>query len=834
MRVRTRTWLVCVCALGLALGVLLEPVWAASGDVTVLITLRPSASLSVAEGLVRDAGVTILERLKPLPIYRASVSASHLDDTLTALRGRTDLVKGADIDGEQVSQVVPNDPLYRGYQWNLRRIGMEQAWDLRPTAEEVIVAVLDTGVDLSHPDLRPNLMLDQGYDFLNDTPTPQDDESHGTAVAGIIGAVGNNREGVAGIAWRVKLLPIKALNSQGRGPDSVMVKSILYAADTGARVINISSTGTRYSAALESAVQYAQDKGALIVAAAGNTGDADNAVNYPAAIDGVMAVAAVDDHDQIAAFSQRQSYVAIAAPGVDVPSTAWSGAGRGAYASQSGTSIAAPHVSGAAAVLWALRPDLSATEVAAALKAAADHGTTPSDPSSGLGAGILNVARVLGNLRLGVKPDGGAITLQPSSPPLADVPAPPPLPNEPRRWYFAEGSTRTPFDESFALQNPNPQPTVAHFLFVTPDGKQTPYDMRLDASSRATLRANDVMPDAEFATIVTTDRPVYVERSMYFGHDGHSAPGVRQPSRSWFLAEGSTFPPFETWILLLNPNPDPATVQLRFLREDGSTTLQQELIPGMGRRSVYVNALFTTSGFATQVTADQPVVVERAMYFDHGQGGHDTIATAAPGKTWFLAAGASRDGFDTWLLLENPGNNPANVKVSFMTDAGTVVTQPLFILPHARSSLYTDPVVPGATYGIRVDSDEPIVAERAVYFDSGRAGYDAAAVAAPATEWYLPEGSTTGSFEEQLAILNPQSTPISVQVDFRPQTGDPPPPQRFSVAATSRQTIDINPSVPDANVALRVIADKPIVVERVSYFARATGVGATSSTGLTR
>src|SRR5207244_481312 len=94
-----------------------------------------------------------------------------------------------------------------------------------------------------------NLVLDQGYDFLDDLPSPQDDESHGTAVAGIIGATGNNREGVTGIAWHVKLLPIKALNSQGRGPDSAMVKAILYAADSGARIINISSTGTRYSAA---------------------------------------------------------------------------------------------------------------------------------------------------------------------------------------------------------------------------------------------------------------------------------------------------------------------------------------------------------------------------------------------------------------------------------------------------------------------------------------------------------------------------------------------------------------------------------------------------------
>src|SRR5260370_31453518 len=97
-------------------------------------------------------------------------------------------VRAADSEGEQVSQITPNDALYQAYQWNLRRIGMEQAWDLRPSAADITVAVLDTGVDLSHPALRPNLLFDQGYDFLNDLPSPQDDESHGTAVAATIRA----------------------------------------------------------------------------------------------------------------------------------------------------------------------------------------------------------------------------------------------------------------------------------------------------------------------------------------------------------------------------------------------------------------------------------------------------------------------------------------------------------------------------------------------------------------------------------------------------------------------------------------------------------------------
>ena len=810
-----------VCVLGFA---------APRPEASALITLQPLASPSAATALIESSGGRVLEQLKPLPVYRVAFPTVDAEARIAA---QTDVIKAVEPDSEQTAQIIPNDPLYRQFQWNLRRIGMEQAWDLRPDAADVTVAVLDTGVDLSHPDLKPNVLTDQGYDFLDDMPSPQDDESHGTAVAGIIGALGDNHEGVTGIAWHVKILPIKALNSQGRGPDSAMVKAILYAADNGAKIINISSTGTRYSAALETAVQYAQDKGDLIVAAAGNTGNGDNSVDYPAAFDGVIAVAAIDDKDQLATFSQRQSYVSLAAPGVDVPSTAWAGAGRGLYASQSGTSIAAPHVSGAAAILWALRPDLSAADIANAIENNTDK-VASSDP--GYGAGILNVARAVAALRLGVSPTSTyTVTLQPTRPTTADIPPPPPLPNESRRWYFAEGSTRTPFDVSFALQNPNSQPTVAHFQFLAADGsKPTPYDLPLPANSRSTLQASNVMPNAEFATIVSTDLPAYVERSMYFGHAGHSAAGARQPSKTWYLAEGSSVPPFDTWVLLMNPNAAPTQVQMHFLREDGSVVDHTELVPPLARKSVYVNALFTTSGFATQVTADQPIVVERAMYFDSDQSGHDTLATPTPAQTWYLAAGTSRGGFDTWLLLENPGTAPANVKVSFITDTGTVVTQPLFVLPHARNSLYTDPLVPNAAYGIRVDSDQPVVAERAVYFDSGRAGFDSAAVAAPATEWFLPEGSTTGSFEEQLNVLNPQNQAVNVQVEYRPEDGDPPPPQRFSVGATSRLTLDVNPQVPSTNVAMRVTSDRPIVVERASYFARPGGFGATSSTGLTR
>jgi subtilisin family serine protease len=168
-----RRWPVLSACLALAAFVILGfgSVWAAAPEQIALITFQAAATRAAAEAAIAADGGRLLEELKPLPIYRVAVPQRAGDAVLSALRSDKG-VRAAEYEGEQVTQLVPNDALYRAFQWNLRRIGMEQAWDLRPSAADVIVAVLDTGVDLGHPDLRPNLLLDQGYDFLDDVPQP--------------------------------------------------------------------------------------------------------------------------------------------------------------------------------------------------------------------------------------------------------------------------------------------------------------------------------------------------------------------------------------------------------------------------------------------------------------------------------------------------------------------------------------------------------------------------------------------------------------------------------------------------------------------------------------
>ena len=273
--------------------------------------------------------------------------------------------------------VIPNDSDY-GQQYYLTNIRAPQAWDHTTGTPSVIIAVLDSGIDLAHPDLAGR--IGQGYDFVENDSIPQDQNGHGTHVAGIAAANANNGYGIAGVDWKAQIMPIRVLDAYGNGSFANVAQGIIWAADHGARVINLSLGGSQYSAVLDESVQYAVQMGVILVAATGNSGS--STVLYPAAFPGVIGVGATDQNNHLAWFSNTGDGVDVVAPGVSIYGL---DVGNG-FRSRNGTSMSAPQVAGFAALLAGL-PEMqySSAVVAKIESSAKDLGPAGWDPQYGYG-----------------------------------------------------------------------------------------------------------------------------------------------------------------------------------------------------------------------------------------------------------------------------------------------------------------------------------------------------------------------------------------------------------------------------------------------------------------
>lgn len=279
---------------------------------------------------------------------------------------------------------VPSDPAYP-QQWGLPAVGAPAAWEVSRGSADVVIAVIDTGVDLANPEFAGRLTA--GRDFVNGDTGAQDDEGHGTHVASIAAAAADNGLGGSGVAPATRIMPVKVLDADGGGTSFDVAQGIRWAADSGAKVINLSLGSRDFAQVVAEAVAYALSKDVVVVAAAGNSA---TAVEYPARLPGVLAVSAVDRQLALASFSNRGPEIDIAAPGVDILATL----PGGRMEAWPGTSMAAPFVAGAAALVRAVSPDLTQSQVAARLTATArDIG--PAGKDSSFGSGLLDVGRAL-------------------------------------------------------------------------------------------------------------------------------------------------------------------------------------------------------------------------------------------------------------------------------------------------------------------------------------------------------------------------------------------------------------------------------------------------------
>jgi thermitase len=295
------------------------------------------------------------------------------------------------------AQGKPNDPLLTNNLLDgLEQTGAFEAWDITTGSPSILVAVLDSGVS-THPEIKHNLL--PGFDFINDDSDASDDFGHGTHIAGIIGARGNNRAGFAGIAWNTKILPVKVLNAAGSGTTAVITEGINYAVAQGARVLNLSLGGTTQDNLLHTAIQNAVAAGSLPVAATGNTGQFKRL--FPAAYPEVLAVGSFGKWGRYSEFSNYGGWVDLTAPGDSIESLSLN---KGQASILTGTSFAAPFVAGAAALLLAQDSSLSPSQLRARLLSSA-RGTFYNDPITALhrpndqlGVGSLAIEQALNSV----------------------------------------------------------------------------------------------------------------------------------------------------------------------------------------------------------------------------------------------------------------------------------------------------------------------------------------------------------------------------------------------------------------------------------------------------
>ncbi len=329
--------------------------------------------------ILKAHGATPIGKIDGLNVFVVQLATKGSEKSVAALMSKNPHLKFAELDKYRPISGSVNDPSAGG-QWHLSKIGAPAAWDIS-TGNGITIAIIDTGVDGSHPDLQPHIVA--GWNFYNNNSDYSDVHGHGTAVAGTAAAAGNNGIGVASVAYNAKIMPLRVADSTGFATDSAIASALTWAANNGARVANISFDGVTGSSTILNAAKYMKGKDGLTVVAAGNSGTSQSI----SPTDLVVTVSATDSADNLASFSSYGSYVDIAAPGTYILTTNRGGG----YGQWQGTSFSSPVVAGAVATVMASNPALPNTQVEnALLSTATDLGSAGKDVFFGWGR--VNVA----------------------------------------------------------------------------------------------------------------------------------------------------------------------------------------------------------------------------------------------------------------------------------------------------------------------------------------------------------------------------------------------------------------------------------------------------------
>jgi hypothetical protein len=411
---------------------------------------------------------------------------------------------------------------------------------------------------------------------------------------------------------------------------------------------------------------------------------------------------------------------------------------------------------------------------------------------------------------------------------------------QPLAWYLAEGTNAWGFSTYITIENPYDNTVRAKLTYMDPTppaagkGILATRALTLPPLSQTTVSSVSDIGSVDFATKVESleGQPIAVDRTMFWTGEGsspaqsgyHSSIGTTTPSKTWYLPEGSSAWGFETWTLLLNPNPSEANITLTYMTADGPTAVHKT-IPANSRATCSMAQDIGKADASIEVTSDVPVVAERSVYKNDRREGSCSIGATAPSTDYFLAEGATGYdvGFTTYVLIQNPQNSPNDVSLTYQTAAGEVKGPSFTMKPNTRKTVrVNDTLPPNTDVSTLVHGEHPVIAERAMYWDNGTgtAFHASIGLDSPHMVFLLPDGQTSAGFETWTLVENPNPGTVSITVTYMPQGGGQVEGFKDEIPANSRRSYNVADKVPSGRASIYVQSldgARPIIVERAMY-----------------
>jgi len=414
-------------------------------------------------------------------------------------------------------------------------------------------------------------------------------------------------------------------------------------------------------------------------------------------------------------------------------------------------------------------------------------------------------------------------------------------------YYFAEGCTRDTFSEWLCIQNPGDQSLEVNASYMLFGGAPVDRSYFIPASSRVSIHVNDplvgVGPGQDVSVKLWGEGEFYAERPMYFSYKGgvegfswdggHVTTGAPAPAYDWYFAEGCTREGFEEWLCIQNPNDKEVNIGIDYITAGAYVQHKDYMASANSRISVFVNGdVGPGQDVSTHVHCDDPIVVERPMYYNYQgkwEGGHVVMGTDSPKTSWYFAEGTTREGFDTWLAVQNANNADAHLTVTFMKGLGAEQIEDYTVGANSRWTLSVNQAM-GADVdcGFHLESDQPVVAERPMYFSYGpgwTGGHDVLGTSQPKMAWYFAEGCTREGFDEYICLINPGDQLTHYKIVVIDASGNVTYPNHDGAHPRQRRTYPVRDWLNDSDVSIFIYSFEyagypalPLIIERAMYF----------------